>query len=658
MMQEQQPKLGFFDFQFGRSYYSKLLLILLLEVIVFVSAGEIIKIYKYYIMETSISIICIALCVIYFSLYITSYIRESKILAKIYKKFHFSFKFYDKDNHQVSLKTMVIILTIKITLFLSLCFFSIETLDFSLHWSELTRDNSLTLSLFGALEFVRFREDHEILLKVVFFLQFGLFIFTVYIFERLYKMGNRKKAFAIGLILLLLSNPLTLNIITDIIIPYQCTEIIEKESTYTGKTFISDKFESRFSNSDYQHCKKLAFTNNPYILANLIISTLEEIRKVESREYARKFLGKKSSMKDDDLSRERIFDMIYFNEKLKLSPYIKSAEKISDEVSRYTEIYPWRYDYYYWRDLNDTSWAVVFHNLRDKENKSPDDILKLGDIYFSLGEYDIAEQYYLQHKQPEVIAEKLKDIKVQRNKLNDNTPEKFKKRIYDIISKPDSRWDRYTMNNLAKVYFESALKLPYSRAENLYLSILYAIEAIKNNNMSYDTIKLIRDFVIQYNFDDRDGSLRGINEKLRKNDFNKLVEMYLNKDPLTKKFAEYYQSYLKFTFRYDNLSDYLSKMHEAPDPRYWYDDIDCTLSSYYDPNARIKAGEIAFYNDDVFSLLDSNPYATELVKAMEEEREKVKNSLRYEVLLKLQNEGIQYTYGGHLDMSRCSQQKR
>ncbi|MDD2173580.1 hypothetical protein N5918_10990, partial [Glaesserella parasuis] len=585
-------------------------------------------------------------------------IRESKILAKIYKKFHFSFKFYDKDNHQVSLKTMVIILTIKITLFLSLCFFSIETLDFSLHWSELTRDNSLTLSLFGALEFVRFREDHEILLKVVFFLQFGLFIFTVYIFERLYKMGNRKKAFAIGLILLLLSNPLTLNIITDIIIPYQCTEIIEKESTYTGKTFISDKFESRFSNSDYQHCKKLAFTNNPYILANLIISTLEEIRKVESREYARKFLGKKSSMKDDDLSRERIFDMIYFNEKLKLSPYIKSAEKISDEVSRYTEIYPWRYDYYYWRDLNDTSWAVVFHNLRDKENKSPDDILKLGDIYFSLGEYDIAEQYYLQHKQPEVIAEKLKDIKVQRNKLNDNTPEKFKKRIYDIISKPDSRWDRYTMNNLAKVYFESALKLPYSRAENLYLSILYAIEAIKNNNMSYDTIKLIRDFVIQYNFDDRDGSLRGINEKLRKNDFNKLVEMYLNKDPLTKKFAEYYQSYLKFTFRYDNLSDYLSKMHEAPDPRYWYDDIDCTLSSYYDPNARIKAGEIAFYNDDVFSLLDSNPYATELVKAMEEEREKVKNSLRYEVLLKLQNEGIQYTYGGHLDMSRCSQQKR
>ncbi|MDD2173681.1 hypothetical protein N5918_11550, partial [Glaesserella parasuis] len=78
MMQEQQPKLGFFDFQFGRSYYSKLLLILLLEVIVFVSAGEIIKIYKYYIMETSISIICIALCVIYFSLYITSYIRESK----------------------------------------------------------------------------------------------------------------------------------------------------------------------------------------------------------------------------------------------------------------------------------------------------------------------------------------------------------------------------------------------------------------------------------------------------------------------------------------------------------------------------------------------------------------------------------------------------
>lgn len=467
-------------------------------------------------------------------------------------------------------------------------------------------------------------------------------------------MGNRKKAFAIGLILLLLSNPLTLNIITDIIIPYQCTEIIEKESTYTGKTFISNKFESRFSNSDYQHCKKLAFTNNPYILANLIISTLEEIREVESRE----FLGKKPSIKDDDIFIERIFDMIYFNEKLKLSPYIKSAEKISDEVSRYTEIYPWRYDYYYWRDLNDTSWVVVFHELINKGDKSPDDILKLGDIYFSLGEYDIAEQYYLQHKQPEVIAEKLKDIKVQRNKLNDNTPEKFKKRIYDIISKPDSRWDRYTMNNLAKVYFESALKLPYSRAENLYLSILYAIEAIKNNNMSYDTIKLIRDFVIQYNFDDRDGSLRGINEKLRKNDFNKLVEMYLNKDPLTKKFAEYYQSYLKFTFRYDNLSDYLSKMHKAPDPRYWYDDIDCTLSSYYDPNARIKAGEIAFYNDDVFSLLDSNPYATELVKAMEEEREKVKNSLRYEVLLKLQNEGIQYTYGGHLDMSRCSRQKR
>ncbi|WP_035497227.1 hypothetical protein, partial [Glaesserella parasuis] len=91
---------------------------------------------------------------------------------------------------------------------------------------------------------------------------------------------------------------------------------------------------------------------------------------------------------------------------------------------------------------------------------------------------------------------------------------------------------------------------------------------------------------------------------------------------------------------------------------YWYDGIDCTLSSYYDPNARIKAGEIAFYNDDVFSLLDSNPYATELVKAMEEEREKVKNSLRYEVLLKLQNEGIQYTYGGHLDMSRCSQWER
>lgn len=537
---------------------------------------------------------------------------------------------------------------------MSLCFFSIETLGFSLHRSGLTRDNSLTLSLFGALEFVRFREDYEILLKVVFFLQFGLFIFTVYIFERLYKMGNRKKAFAIGLILLLLSNPLTLNIITDIIIPYQCTEIIEKESTYTGKTFISNKFESRFSNSDYQHCKKLAFTNNPYILANLIISTLEEIREVESRE----FLGKKPSIKDDDIFIERIFDMIYFNEKLKLSPYIKSAEKISDEVSRYTEIYPWRYDYYYWRDLNDTSWVVVFHGLINKEDKSPDDILKLGDIYFSLGEYDIAEQYYLQHKQPEVIAEKLKDIKVQRNKLNDNTPEKFKKRIYDIISKSGSRWDRYTMNNLAKVYFESALKLPYSRAENLYLSILYAIEAIKNNNMSYDTIKLIRDFVIQYNFDDRDGSLRGINEKLRKNDFNKLVEMYLNKDPLTKKFAEYYQSYLKFTFRYDNLSDYLSKRHKAPDPRYWYDGIDCTLSSYYDPNARIKAGEIAFYNDDVFSLLDSNPYATELVKAMEEEREKVKNSLRYEVLLKLQNEGIQYTYGGHLDMSRCSQQKR
>lgn len=652
MIQEQQPKLGFFDFQFGRSYYSKLLLILLLEVIVFVSAGEIIKIYKYYIMETSISIICIALCVIYFSLYITSYIRESKILAKNYKKFHFSFKFYDKDNHQVSLKTMVIILTIKITLFLSLCFFSIETLGFSLHRSGLTRDNSLTLSLFGALEFVRFREDYEILLKVVFFLQFGLFIFTVYIFERLYKMGNRKKAFAIGLILLLLSNPLTLNIITDIIIPYQCTEIIEKESTYTWKTF---KFESRFSNSDYQHCKKLAFTNNPYILANLIISTLEEIREVESRE----FLGKKPSIKDDDIFIERIFDMIYFNEKLKLSPYIKSAEKISDEVSRYTEIYPWRYDYYYWRDLNDTSWVVVFQKLINKEDKSPDDILKLGDIYFSLGEYDIGEQYYLQHKQPEVIAEKLKDIKVQRNKLNDNTPEKFKKRIYDIMSKSgSSRWDRYTMNNLAKVYFESALKLPYSRAENLYLSILYAIEAIKNNDMSYDTIKLIRDFVIQYNFDDRDGSLRGINEKLRKNDFNKLVEMYLNKDPLTKKFAEYYQSYLKFTFRYDNLSDYLSKMHEAPDPRYWYDGIDCTLSSYYDPNARIKAGEIAFYNDDVFSLLDSNPYATELVKAMEEEREKVKNSLRYEVLLKLQNEGIQYTYGGHQDMGRCSLQKR
>lgn len=653
MIQEQQPKLGFFDFQFGRSYYAKLLFILLLEVMVFVSFNKIIDEITY---GLPLFISCTLLCIAYFSLYLISYIRESNtVLPKIYEKIHTAFKFYGKDNHQVSLKTMVIILTIKITLFLSLCFFSIETLGFSLHRSGLTRDNSLTLSLFGALEFVRFREDYEILLKVVFFLQFGLFIFTVYIFERLYKMGNRKKAFAIGLILLLLSNPLTLNIITDIIIPYQCTEIIEKESTYTGKTFISDKFESRFSNSDYQHCKKLAFTNNPYILANLIISTLEEIREVESRE----FLGKKPSIKDDDIFIERIFDMIYFNEKLKLSPYIKSAEKISDEVSRYTEIYPWRYDYYYWRDLNDTSWVVVFDKLINKGDKSPDDILKLGDIYFSLGEYDIAEQYYLQHKQPEVIVEKLKDIKVQRNKLNDNTPEKFKKRIYDIISKSgSSRWDRYTMNNLAKVYFESALKLPYSRAENLYLSILYAIEAIKNNNMSYDTIKLIRDFVIQYNFDDRDGSLRGINEKLRKNDFNKLVEMYLNKDPLTKKFAEYYQSYLKFTFRYDNLSDYLSKMHEAPDPRYWYDGIDCTLSSYYDPNARIKAGEIAFYNDDVFSLLDSNPYATELVKAMEEEREKVKNSLRYEVLLKLQNEGIQYTYGGHLDMSRCSQRER
>lgn len=171
MMQEQQPKLGFFDFQFGRSYYSKLLLILLLETIVFVSFFEIIEgiTYEYTLRFLSCSLICIT----YFSLYLISYIRESNtVLPKIYEKIHTSFKFYGKDNHQVSLKVMIVILTIKIILFSFLCYFIINLNYYQLHNTQTTEYNSLILAFFRVLELVRFRDDYEISIKIVMFLQF------------------------------------------------------------------------------------------------------------------------------------------------------------------------------------------------------------------------------------------------------------------------------------------------------------------------------------------------------------------------------------------------------------------------------------------------------------------------------------------------------
>ncbi|MFK5199159.1 hypothetical protein [Glaesserella parasuis] len=603
MIQEQQPKLGFFDFQFRRSYYSKLLLILLLETIVFVSFFEIIEgiTYEYILLFLS----CSLLCITYFSLYLVYYMRKSNaVLSKIYEKIHMSFKFYDKDNHQVSLKVMIIILVIKIILFSSLCYFIINFNYYRLH------------DAFRVLELVRFRDDYEILIQIVILLQFSLFVFTVYILEYLfysYKKKRGKKSLIIGLILLLLFNLLTFKLIVTDPIPYQCDWVRKKD---IGR-FVD--FEV-YSDEDYQVCRKFAFTDNPYILANLIINTLDKIdtKRVLISEY---------SIEDDFILREKILDMIYFNEKLKKiymssnnENYIALKYTIPSYVSQYTEIYPWRKNYIHW-DWNVANQNInEFHKLRDKEDKTKDDILKLGDIYFYMGEYDIAEQYYLQYKKPEVIAEKLKKINEKRNEWDSSSSKNYYKIIYDIIRTGFSQ-----SGSLANAYFESAMK--NNRSEHFYLSILYSVEGIKKREIVYSDIKLIRDKLLQYNFDYE------TNKKLRKNDYNKLVEMYINNDPLTKMFAEYYYYYLKFTFRYDRTDQFMF------DPRSWTD----PNNTLYDPNAGLIYGKIVFNNETILQGLKSNPYATELVKAMEEEREKVKNSIRYEVLLKLQKEGIEFT---------------
>lgn len=315
MIQEQQPKLGFFDFQFGRSYYAKLLLILLLETIVFVSFFEIIEgiTYEYTLRFLSCSLICIT----YFSLYLMYYIRKSnKVLSKIYERIHISFKFYDKDNHQVSLKVMIIILIIKIILFSSLCYFIINLNYYQLHNTQTTEFNSFILFFFRSLNLVRFRDDYEILIKIVILLQFSLFVFTVYIIEYLYysyKKRNGKKSLIIGLILLLLSNLLTLNIMGIDPIPYQCDWIREKDNNSPTWKKYFDTFES-YDNEDYQICRNFVFTNNPYILGNLIIHTLKEIR---DRKEKRESVGLRYSVEDDFALRNKIFYMIYFNEKLK-----------------------------------------------------------------------------------------------------------------------------------------------------------------------------------------------------------------------------------------------------------------------------------------------------------------------------------------------------
>lgn len=633
MIQEQQPKLGFFDFQFGQSYYSKLLLILLLETIVFVSFFEIIEgiTYEYTLRFLSCSLICIT----YFSLYLISYIRESNtVLPKIYEKIHTSFKFYGKDNHQVSLKVMIVILTIKIILFSFLCYFIINLNYYQLHNTQTTEYNSLILAFFRVLELVRFRDDYEISIKIVMFLQFFLFVFTVYIIEYLYysyKKRNGKKSLIIGLILLLLSNLLTLNIMVIDPIPYQCEWIREKDNNSPTWKKYFDTFES-YDNEDYQVCRNFVFTNNPYILGNLIINTLQEIRdKKEKRES----VGLRYSVEDDFALKNKIFYMIYFNEKLKKfyissddENYIALKYKIPSAVSLYTEIYPWGDDYYYWKMAYESAIYYninEFHKIRDKENKTQDEILKLGDTYFSMREYDIAEQYYLQYKKPEITGQKLKEINEKRNKSDSDLSKNHNKIIYDIIISNTSKG--YKSGHLANTYFDLAneyFKNTFSKATDpvvLYLSILYAVESMKENYIAYSDVKLIRDFILKYdNFEYDD-----VNEKLKKHDFNQLVEMYVNKDPLTKMFAEYYYYYLKFAFRYDN--------------RIWLD----PNNTLYDPNAIIQSGEIVFNNETILQELKSNPYATELVKAMEEEREKVKNSIRYEVLLKLQKEGVENT---------------
>lgn len=634
MIQEQQPKLGFFDFQFGRSYYAKLLLILLLETIVFVSFFEIIEgiTYEYTLRFLS----CSLLCITYFSLYLMYYIRKSnKVLSKIYERIHISFKFYDKDNHQVSLKVMIIILTIKIILFSFLCYFIIDFDYYQLHKTQTTEYNSLILAFFRALELVRFRDDYEISIKIVMFLQFFLFVFTVYIIEYLYysyKKRNGKKSLIIGLIILLLSNLLTLNIMVIDPIPYQCEWIREKDdSSPTWKKYF-DTFES-YDNEDYQVCRNFVFTNNPYILGNLIINTLQEIRdKKEKRES----VGLRYSVEDDFALKNKIFYMIYFNEKLKKfyissddENYIALKYKIPSAVSRYTEVLPWKDDYYYWNDHSIYNNINEFHKVRDKNNKTQEEILELGDVYFSIDEYDIAEQYYLQYKKPEVIGQKLKQINTERNKSDDNQTENYRKIIYDIMSKG------YTSETLARAYFDRALQDNYGKNHFLYLSMLYAVESVKEGFIRYSDIKSIRDFILQYDFNHYG---KDINEELRKNDFNKLVEMYVNNEPLTKMFAEYYYYYLKFTFRYDKYNSMYDLINNY-DPRYWNDES----NTLYDPNAIVQSGKIVFNNETILQELKSNPYATELVKAMEEEREKVKNSIRYKVLLKLQKEGIEST---------------
>lgn len=630
MIQEQQPKLGFFDFQFGRSYYAKLLLILLLEVIVFVSFNKIIDDITYGYMLLFIS--CALLCIAYFSLYLISYIRESNtVLPKIYEKIHTSFKFYGKGNHQVSLKVMIIILIIKIILFSSLCYFIINLNYYQLHNTQTTEFNSFILFFFRSLNLVRFRDDYEILIKIVILLQFSLFVFTVYIIEYLYysyKKRNGKKSLIIGLILLLLSNLLTLNIMGIDPIPYQCDWIREKDNNSPTWKKYFDTFES-YDNEDYQVCRNFVFTNNPYILGNLIINTLQEIREQE-----RKSIDLRYSVEDDFALKNKIFYMIYFNEKLKRFYFYKSGDdknyialkyKIPSAVSRYTEVLPWKDDYYYWNNHSIYNNINEFHKVRDKNNKTQEEILELGDVYFSIDEYDIAEQYYLQYKKPEVIGQKLKQINTERNKSDDNQTENYRKIIYDIMSKG------YTSETLARAYFDRALQDNYGKNHFLYLSMLYAVESVKEGFIRYSDIKSIRDFILQYDFGN---SGDDINEKLRKNDFNKLVEMYVNNESLTKMFAEYYYYYLKFTFRYDSIYN-----NSISDPREWAD----PNNTLYDPNAIVQSGKIVFNNEAILQKLKSNPYATELVKAMEEEREKVKNSIRYEVLLKLQKEGIEFT---------------
>lgn len=634
MIQEQQPKLGFFDFQFGRSYYAKLLLILLLEVMVFVSFNKIIDDITYGYMLLFIS--CALLCIAYFSLYLISYIRESNtVLPKIYEKIHTSFKFYGKDNHQVSLKVMIVILTIKIILFSFLCYFIINLNYYQLHNTQTTEFNSFILFFFRSLNLVRFRDDYEILIKIVILLQFSLFVFTVYIIEYLYysyKKRNGKKSLIIGLILLLLSNLLTLNIMGIDPIPYQCDWIREKDNNSPTWKKYFDTFES-YDNEDYQVCRNFVFTNNPYILGNLIINTLQEIRdKKEKRES----VGLRYSVEDDFALKNKIFYMIYFNEKLKKfyissddENYIALKYKIPSAVSRYTEVLPWKDDYYYWNDHSIYNNINEFHKVRDKNNKTQEEILELGDVYFSIDEYDIAEQYYLQYKKPEVIGQKLKQINTERNKSDDNQTENYRKIIYDIMSKG------YTSETLARAYFDRALQDNYGKNHFLYLSMLYAVESVKEGFIRYSDIKSIRDFILQYDFNHYG---KDINEELRKNDFNKLVEMYVNNEPLTKMFAEYYYYYLKFTFRYDKYNSMYDLINNY-DPRYWNDES----NTLYDPNAIVQSGKIVFNNETILRKLKSNPYATELVKAMEEEREKVKNSIRYEVLLKLQKEGVENT---------------